>query len=81
MNFNYFMFCTLQVWRYSGTDKIVDAALEQIHIDVQTPEGQTEKDLLLAGGVNGSLRYNGIAMWFTCACVLYQLCKIVEVLQ
>ncbi|GMY35078.1 ddb1- and cul4-associated factor 4 [Fagus crenata] len=43
------------VWGYSGTDKIVDAALEQIHIDVQTPEGQTEKDLLLAGGVNGSL--------------------------
>ena len=75
------MFCTLQVCRYSGTDKIVDGALEQMHIDVETPEGQTEKDFLLAGSVNGSLSYNGITMWCTCACVLYQLCKIVEVLQ
>jgi WD repeat-containing protein 21A len=51
----------LQVWKYSETDKIVDGALEQIHIGVQTPEGQTETDVLLTGGVNGSLRYIEIA--------------------
>ncbi|XP_062162975.1 uncharacterized protein LOC133869896 [Alnus glutinosa] len=45
------------VWKYSETDKIVDGALEQIHIDVQTPEGQTETDVLLTGGVNGSLSF------------------------
>jgi WD repeat-containing protein 21A len=50
----------VQVWKYSETDKIVDGALEQIHVDVQTPEGQTETDVLLTGGVNGSLRYIGI---------------------
>ncbi|XP_059437328.1 uncharacterized protein LOC132170380 isoform X3 [Corylus avellana] len=45
------------VWKYSETDKIVDGALEQIHIDVQTPEGQTETDVLLTGGANGSLSF------------------------
>jgi WD repeat-containing protein 21A len=55
------IFCMLQVWKYSETDKIVDGALEQIHIGVQTPEGQTETDVLLTGGVNGSLRYIEIA--------------------
>lgn len=55
------IFCMLQVWKYSETDKIVDGALEQIHIDVQTPEGQTETDVLLTGGANGSLRYIEIA--------------------
>jgi WD repeat-containing protein 21A len=53
-------FHMVQVWKYSETDKIVDGALEQIHVDVQTPEGQTETDVLLTGGVNGSLRYIGI---------------------
>lgn len=55
------IFRTLQVWKYSETDKIVDGALEQIHVDVQTPEGQIEIDALLTGGVNGSLRYIEIA--------------------
>ncbi|GLT69551.1 hypothetical protein SLA2020_416940 [Shorea laevis] len=45
------------VWKYSETDKIVDGALEQIHVDVQTPEGQIEIDALLTGGVNGSLSF------------------------
>ena len=66
----YIYFFTLQVWKYGGTDKIVNGALEQIRIDVQTLEGQTEMDVLLAGGVHGSLRYNGIVVWCTCACVL-----------
>lgn len=65
-----YIFFTLQVWKYGGTDKIVNGALEQIRIDVQTLEGQTEMDVLLAGGVHGSLRYNGIVVWCTCACVL-----------
>ena len=55
-----YIFFTLQVWKYGGTDKIVNGALEQIRIDVQTLEGQTEMDVLLAGGVHGSLRYNGM---------------------
>ena len=66
----YIYFFTLQVWKYGGTDKIVNGALEQIRIDVQILEGQTEMDVLLAGGVHGSLRYNGIVVWCTCACVL-----------
>lgn len=66
----YIYIFTLQVWKYGGTDKIVNGALEQIRIDVQTLEGQTEMDVLLAGGVHGSLRYNGIVVWCTCACVL-----------
>nr|XP_023898103.1 uncharacterized protein LOC112009976 [Quercus suber] len=45
------------VWKYGGTDKIVNGALEQIHIDVQTLEGQSEMDVLLAGGVHGSLSF------------------------
>lgn len=47
----------MQVWKYSGTEKIGDSALERIHIDVQTQEGQTKTDVLLTGGINGSLRY------------------------
>lgn len=35
-----------------------DGALDQMHIDIYTPEGQTEVDVLIAGGINGSLRYN-----------------------
>lgn len=47
----------LQVWKYSGTQKIPYGALEQIHMGVQTPEGQTQTDVLLTGGRNNSLRY------------------------
>ncbi|XP_041027393.1 DDB1- and CUL4-associated factor 4 [Juglans microcarpa x Juglans regia] len=45
------------VWKFSETDKIADGALEQMHVDVQTPEGQTETDVLLTGGLNGSLSF------------------------
>ncbi|EXB83247.1 DDB1- and CUL4-associated factor 4 [Morus notabilis] len=45
-----------KVWKYSGTEKIGDSALERIHVDVQTQEGQTKTDVLLTGGINGSLR-------------------------
>lgn len=46
-----------QVWKYQGTNKLGDGALEWIHIDVQTAEGLTDTDILLAGGRDGSLRY------------------------
>lgn len=48
---------SLQVWKYSGTQNLAYGALEQIHVDVQTPEGQTQTDVLLTGGRNRSLRY------------------------
>lgn len=43
------------VWKYQGTNKLGDGALEWIHIDVQTSEGLTDTDILLAGGRDGSL--------------------------
>ncbi|OAY54404.1 uncharacterized protein LOC110611784 isoform X2 [Manihot esculenta] len=43
------------VWKYRGTEKMSDGALDQMHIDIYTPEGQTEVDVLIAGGINGSL--------------------------
>ncbi|XP_062012233.1 uncharacterized protein LOC133728814 [Rosa rugosa] len=43
------------VWKYQGTNKLGDGALERINIDVQTGEGLTGTDFLLAGGRNGSL--------------------------
>lgn len=46
-----------QVLRYRGTAKLNDSALEHTQIDVQTLEGQTETDVLLAGSIDGSLRY------------------------
>ncbi|GLT98889.1 hypothetical protein SLE2022_163640 [Rubroshorea leprosula] len=45
------------IWRYRGTDNVADSTLEQMLIDLQTPEGQTETDFLLAGGINGSLSF------------------------
>lgn len=50
----------MQVWKYRDTQKLVDGALEQIYACVQTPEGRTQADLLLAGGINGSLRYRQV---------------------
>ena len=38
-------------------DRLADCALEQTHIDVITPEGQTRTIALLTGGINGLLRY------------------------
>ncbi|XP_024024080.1 DDB1- and CUL4-associated factor 4 isoform X2 [Morus notabilis] len=49
-----------KVWKYSGTEKIGDSALERIHVDVQTQEGQTKTDVLLTGGINGSLSISEI---------------------
>ncbi|CAK7335949.1 unnamed protein product [Dovyalis caffra] len=43
------------VWKYQTTERIADSALDQIHIDIHTPEGQTGADCLITGGVNGSL--------------------------
>lgn len=31
--------------------------MERIRVDVQMPDGQTKSDILLTGGINGSLRY------------------------
>ncbi|KAF3450096.1 hypothetical protein FNV43_RR06176 [Rhamnella rubrinervis] len=45
------------VWKYRDTQKLVDGALEQIYASVQTLEGRTQTDILLAGGINGSLSY------------------------
>ncbi|XP_022748887.1 uncharacterized protein LOC111298445, partial [Durio zibethinus] len=45
------------VQRYRGTVNISDSALEQTQIDVQTPEGQIETDVLLAGSIDGSLSF------------------------
>uniref|UniRef100_A0A5B7BJG7 Uncharacterized protein n=1 Tax=Davidia involucrata TaxID=16924 RepID=A0A5B7BJG7_DAVIN len=43
------------IWKYHGTERIGDGALEQIHVDIDMPNGLTRTDILLAGGVNGSL--------------------------
>ncbi|EEF32267.1 hypothetical protein RCOM_0128070 [Ricinus communis] len=43
------------VWKYQGTEKMADGALDQMHIHLQTPEGQTEVDVLVTGGTDGSL--------------------------
>ncbi|KAJ4702743.1 DDB1- and CUL4-associated factor 4-like [Melia azedarach] len=42
------------VWKYQGTNKTADVALEQIQINVQTSEGQIATDVLLTGSINGS---------------------------
>ncbi|XP_059654087.1 uncharacterized protein LOC132300849 [Cornus florida] len=43
------------IWKYHETERIGDGALEQIHVDVDMPNGQIGTDILLAGGVSGSL--------------------------
>lgn len=50
------VFYELQVWKYQGTNQLGDGALERIHMDVQTGEGLTDTDFVLAGGADGSLR-------------------------
>ncbi|CAI9259747.1 unnamed protein product [Lactuca saligna] len=42
------------IWKYQGTQRIADAALEHICLDVQTPNGLTETEILLTGGLNGT---------------------------
>ncbi|KAF7840268.1 DDB1- and CUL4-associated factor 4 isoform X2 [Senna tora] len=48
------------VWKYQGTDRIGISALEQMHVDVQTLEGQTKTDVLLLGNWNGSLSFSEV---------------------
>lgn len=55
-SFEYNLRLNLQVWKYRRTDKIGISALEQLRVDVQTLEGQSETDVLLTGSINGSLR-------------------------
>lgn len=43
------------IWKYDGTQRIVDSALEHLTVDTNMPEGLLETDILLAGGMNGSL--------------------------
>ncbi|XP_010260798.1 PREDICTED: uncharacterized protein LOC104599783 [Nelumbo nucifera] len=43
------------IWKYQSTDRIADSALEQLHVDIQTAQGQSETDVLLMGNMNGSL--------------------------
>ncbi|KAF8412632.1 hypothetical protein HHK36_000601 [Tetracentron sinense] len=48
------------IWKYQNTDRIGDGALEQLHVDILTPEGQNETDVLLTGSINGSLSLYGV---------------------
>ncbi|CAN8300276.1 unnamed protein product [Cochlearia groenlandica] len=43
------------VWRYGSTDSIGDAALKQLQLDVQTPEGLVRRNILVAGSTGGCL--------------------------
>ncbi|KAL1320982.1 hypothetical protein HN51_065705 [Arachis hypogaea] len=42
------------VWKYKGTDKIGISALKQVHVRVQTFEGECDSDIILTGSTNGS---------------------------
>ncbi|CAK9187552.1 unnamed protein product [Ilex paraguariensis] len=42
------------ILKYQGTERIGDGAVEQIHVDIQTPNGAIGADILLTGGLNGS---------------------------
>ncbi|XP_006341894.1 DDB1- and CUL4-associated factor 4 [Solanum tuberosum] len=44
-----------QIWKYDGTQRIVNSALEHLTVDQNTPEGLVQTDILLTGGMNGSL--------------------------
>ncbi|KAF6136601.1 hypothetical protein GIB67_016057 [Kingdonia uniflora] len=43
------------IWKYENTDSLADSALEELHVDLQTPEGQYPASVLLLGSVNGYL--------------------------
>lgn len=43
------------IWKYDGTQRVVDSALEHLTVDLNMPEGLLETDVLLTGGMNGSL--------------------------
>lgn len=46
-----------QIWKYHGTERNSDGALEQTRVDIERPDGAIGTDILLTGGVNGSLWY------------------------
>ncbi|XP_065853925.1 uncharacterized protein [Euphorbia lathyris] len=43
------------VWKYQGTEKMGDGALNCMHMYIHTPEGQTGIDGLITASANGSL--------------------------
>ncbi|WMV08436.1 hypothetical protein MTR67_001821 [Solanum verrucosum] len=45
----------IEIWKYDGTQRIVNSALEHLTVDQNTPEGLVQTDILLTGGMNGSL--------------------------
>lgn len=46
----------LQVWKYQHTQNITNDALEQFNVNIQTPQGHKEANVLLTGGTTGSIR-------------------------
>uniref|UniRef100_M4E4B2 Uncharacterized protein n=1 Tax=Brassica campestris TaxID=3711 RepID=M4E4B2_BRACM len=43
------------VWRYDSTENIGDAALKEFQVDIQTSQGLTRKNILVAGSTGGCL--------------------------
>ncbi|KAG7034824.1 hypothetical protein SDJN02_04556 [Cucurbita argyrosperma subsp. argyrosperma] len=48
------------VWKYRGTGRMGDSALQEIPINVHTLEGQMESTVLLTGNISGSLSFFGV---------------------
>ncbi|KAI7755301.1 hypothetical protein M8C21_007101, partial [Ambrosia artemisiifolia] len=40
------------IWKYEGTGRAVDAALEHVYVNIQADDGVVESELLLTGGLN-----------------------------
>lgn len=40
------------IWKYRGTERMVDRALEQAKIDINTSDGIITSDVMIAGGIN-----------------------------
>lgn len=43
------------VWKYQGTQSIADKAMEQFNVNIQTPQGHKEANVLLTGSTTGSI--------------------------
>ncbi|XP_076950670.1 uncharacterized protein LOC143623712 isoform X2 [Bidens hawaiensis] len=43
------------IWKYKGTERTADAALEHVHVSIQTPDGLVDSALLLTGGLNNKI--------------------------
>eukprot|EP00268_Persea_americana_P038848 TRINITY_DN38507_c0_g1_i6.p1 TRINITY_DN38507_c0_g1~~TRINITY_DN38507_c0_g1_i6.p1 ORF type:complete len:285 (-),score=39.59 TRINITY_DN38507_c0_g1_i6:1093-1947(-) len=43
------------VWKYQGTQSIADKAMEQFNVNIQTPLGHKEANVLLTGSTTGSI--------------------------